>query len=124
MRGKEEKKGRGKEEKKTKLQKKRKNITETSLYSFDNLCNLSLYNWPKIRPFDAWFLSALGMYSAILPYHSDSANILLKIAKFDQKLPFFFSSPDPIFVQQLHYTYVMPRFEIKPCFEIKTRRLT
>ena len=42
---------------------------------------------------------------------------LLKIAKFDQNLPFS-SSPDPIFVRRLPYTYVMPRFEIK------TRRLT
>ena len=32
-----------------------------------------------------------------------------KIAEFDRKLSFL-SSPDPIFVQRLHYTYVMPRF--------------
>ena len=62
------------------------------------------------------------MYRARLPCHSESANFFFsKIAKFDRKL-FFSASPGRIFVQRFHYTYVMPRFEIKPCLNQNTHR--
>ena len=60
-------------------------------------CNTS---WPKVKPFDALFLSGLGMYSTRLPCHSESANFFfLKVAKFYRNWSFS-AIPGPIFCSQ------------------------